>query len=137
MNDLNAKAKQAAESFLSRRGYDILDDGWEDPSGIVDIVAREGDVLVFAEVAVTRDSGRGFPRERSDEACRTAREASALAYLAEHDVTDMMVRFDTVSLVVLGGDRALVRHHINCLSVGIPQQELSGEPDLQALPEAA
>lgn len=137
MNDLNAKAKQAAESFLSRRGYDILDDGWEDPSGIVDIVAREGDVLVFAKVTVTRDSSRGFPRERSDEDCRAAREASALAYLAVHDVTDMMVRFDTVSLVVLGGDRALVRHHINCLSVGIPQQELSGESNLQALPEAA
>lgn len=137
MNDLNAKAKQAAESFLSRRGYDILDDGWEDPSGIVDIVAREGDVLVFAKVTVTRDSSRGFPRERSDEDCRAAREASALAYLTEHDVTDMMVRFDTVSLVVLGGDRALVRHHINCLSVGIPQQELSGESNLQALPEAA
>lgn len=137
MNDLNAKAKQAAESFLSRRGYDILDDGWEDPSGIVDIVAREGDVLVFAEVTVTRDSSRGFPRERSDEGCRAAREASALAYLAEHDVTDMMVRFDTVSLVVLGSDRALVRHHINCLSVGIPQQELSSESNLQALPEAA
>ena len=45
MNDLNAKAKQAAESFLSRRGYDILDDGWEDPSGIVDIVARGAHVL--------------------------------------------------------------------------------------------
>ena len=80
---------------------------------------------------------RGFPRERSEEDRRAAREASALAYLAEHDVTDMMVRFDTVSLVVLGSDRALVRHHINCLSVGIPQQELSSGPDLQALPEAA
>lgn len=80
---------------------------------------------------------RGFPRERSEEDRRAAREASALAYLAEHDVTDMMVRFDTVSLVVLGSDRALVRHHINCLSVEVPQQELSGEPDLQALPEAA
>lgn len=45
MNDLNAKAKQAAESFLSRRGYDILDDGWEDPSGIVDIVACGADVV--------------------------------------------------------------------------------------------
>lgn len=50
-------------------------------------MARESDVLVFAEVAVTRDSSRGFSRERSDEACRAAREASALAYLTEHDVT--------------------------------------------------
>ena len=42
MNDLNAK------------GYDILDDSWEDSSGIVDIVVREGDVLVFAEVTTPR-----------------------------------------------------------------------------------
>ena len=45
--------------------------------------------------------------------------------------------FFNLSLVALGSDRALVRHHINCLSVGIPQQELSDESNLQALPEAA
>ena len=53
------------------------------------------------------------------------------------DESIKLCAFFNLSLVVLGSDRALVRHHINCLSVGIPQQELSDESNLQALPEAA
>ncbi len=53
MNDLNAK------------GYDILDDSWEDSSGIVDIVVREGDVLVFAEVTTPREWHPPCPKSSS------------------------------------------------------------------------
>lgn len=40
----------------------------------------------------------------------------ALAYLSEHDMAEMAVRFDNIALVVMGEDRALLRHHIGCLS---------------------
>ena len=41
----------------------------------------------------------------------------ALAYLAEHDMGEMTVRFDNIALVVANGNRAMVRHHIGCLTV--------------------
>lgn len=58
----------------------------------------------------------GFPAERADAAERTRREMIALAYLAEHDMGEMTVRFDNIALVVANGNRAMVRHHIGCLT---------------------
>lgn len=138
MSNLNEKATRTASRYLEHRGYDILEEGWASPAGTSDVIATDGDVLVFAEVAVTRDSGRGFPRERFDEASRAAREASALAYLAERDVADMMVRFDNICLTAFAEDHALIRHHANALGEALlkhPSPIAASIPD--ALPEAA
>ena len=43
-------------------------------------------------------------------------ERLAAAYLAEHpDGGDFQVRYDVVSILVVNGDRALLRHHRNAL----------------------
>ena len=37
--------------------------------------------------------------------------------ISRHDAdTEVAVRFDVVSLLVIGESKALIRHHINCLS---------------------
>ena len=49
-------------------------------------------------------------------ACRRSQmEAMALAYLGEYNYTDIPVRFDMLSLVPVGSDKALLRHQINAL----------------------
>lgn len=116
MSNLIEKAKTAASRFLQHRGYDILEVGWESPAGTADIIAEDCGTLVFADVKARRDIDRGFPAERLDAAERTRREMIALAYLAEHDLGEMAVRFDNIALVVAGGNRAMVRHHIGCLA---------------------
>ena len=62
MENLKQRAVQAAERFLHHRGYDVVDVGWKSPAGDIDIVARDGDDLVFVEVAA-RDGAAG-PRPR-------------------------------------------------------------------------
>lgn len=116
MSNLNEKAKTAASRFLWHRGYDILEEGWECPAGTADIIAEECGTLVFADVKARRDIDRGFPAERLDAAERTRREMIALAYLAEHDLGEMAVRFDNIAMVIAGENRAMVRHHIGCLT---------------------
>ncbi len=131
MSNLNEQAKKAAASYLRHRGYTVLEEGWTCPAGEIDIVAEDEGTLVFANVKARRDADKGFPAERNGATSRTKREMVALAYLAGHDFTDMPVRFDNVSLVTVGADRALLRHHIGCLSA---------EADLsipESLPEAA
>lgn len=143
MSNLNEKAKKAASRYLERRGYDILEEGWASSAGTSDVIATEGDTLVFVDVKARRDTDKGFPEGRVDAAERTRREMVALAYLAEHDFADMAVRFDNVSLVVIGDDRALVRHHINVLyeAVETPQMaaaSATSDPRIsESLPEAA
>ena len=50
MSNLNEKATRAASRYLEHRGYDILEEGWASPAGTSDIIATEGDTLVFVDV---------------------------------------------------------------------------------------
>lgn len=142
MSNLNLKAMKAASRFLEHRGYEVLETGWKCLAGTSDIVAEDGDVLVFVDVSARDGIDRGFPTDSCSRENRTRREMVALAYLAEHaDVTERPVRFDNVALLVVGPDRAMIRHHINALSEAVaqPQPEAATPTgaDLQALPEAA
>ncbi len=47
---LSIRGEEAAVRFLERRGYWILDRNWSCFAGEADIVARDGDTLVFVEV---------------------------------------------------------------------------------------
>lgn len=58
----------------------------------------------------SRNAGAGFPDTEAD---RKAFERLAAAYLAETEYVDVAVRLDIVSLLVVGDDRALIRHCSN------------------------
>ena len=68
--------------------------------------------MVFVDVGAAAH-GPDMPDERPD---RGRFERLAAAYLAEHpDGGDCQVRYDVVSILVVNGDRALLRHHRNAL----------------------
>ena len=115
MEDLKTRGTMAASRFLSRRGYEVLEEGWRSGAGECEVIALDGDVLAFVKLRVRSDAAKGFPVERGG-ACE--RE-------------DVGVRFDTAAILVIGPDRALIRHHINCMGASEPMR-----PD-DALPETA
>lgn len=112
-DEMAARATEAAARFLERRNYEILD---REPDGF-GAVARDGETIVFVEVRVRHAIERGFDDRPID---REGFELAAAAWLAGHAEVgaDMPVRLDVVSLLILGQDRALVRHHINAASEG-------------------
>ncbi len=142
MSNLKTKATEAAGRFLEHRGYEVLETGWKCPAGTSEIVAEDGDVLVFVDVNARDSIDRGFPTESHSQEARARREMVALAYLSEHpDVTERPIRFDNVALLVVGPDRVMVRHHTNVLgepmTQPLPEAAMPTGADLQALPEAA
>ena len=77
-------------------------------------IARDEDDLVFVACQVTQNSGEGFPEENADLA---ALERLTAAYLAEPlNFEDVLVRFDVVSLLVVGEGQAFLPHHLNAHS---------------------
>ena len=108
---LQNRAIEASALLIERKGYEILDR--EPGAGYVDLVAANGEALVFVHVA-TADSSAGFPDESPD---REAAEAGAVSWLASHvgEFFDMPVRFDEIAFSLIGENRALVRHHIDAL----------------------
>lgn len=114
--ELKPKAIKASERFLESRGYEILEAGWESPAGGADIIARDDEAIVFIEVNAHAGAEAGFPSEADTAAKRARFERAAIAYMAGYGETDVPVRFDIISMVVIGESRAMLRHHINALS---------------------
>ena len=113
---LGRKGEDAAARYLEQRGYDIVARNWKCVAGEADIVARDEDWLVFIEVKTRRNTDKGFPSEAVDERKRSCYERIALAWAASHSDTDVPVRFDVVSIVVVGKDKAVIRHHMNAFT---------------------
>lgn len=119
MKKFNEKVLLAASRFLDRKGYDILEEKWQAPEGDAgfDIICKDEDALVFvtARGRDAREKGFSFAEDGLDrEAC----ESGALQYLAEHpEQADCQVRFDVIALTCISDSRAMIRHHINALSV--------------------
>lgn len=110
------RGDDCAAAYLNRKGYKIVDRSWKCAAGTADIVAIDSDSLVFVEVK-TRSSAE-FPNENNNAKKRERFEKIALSYLQDNEVSDITVRFDVISISVLGSDRCLIRHHVNAFSVG-------------------
>ena len=106
------KGEELAVRFLMRKGYEIAERGWSCEEGAVDIIARDGNDLVFVEVKTRR--GSALPYECGSEAKAARLKRSAVLYTAEHGLNEVEVRFDVMG-VLLVGERAIVRHHVSVL----------------------
>lgn len=116
--ELGKRGEDAAVRFLYRHGYEILERNWTCDAGEADIIARDGDCIVFVEVKTRTSFEKGFPSEAVNARKRQKYEKIAALFLSRHDVVDVAVRFDVVSLLVVGEDRAMLRHHINAFAAG-------------------
>jgi putative endonuclease len=90
-------AESGAERFLEQRGLRVVDRNFRRRFGEIDLVAREGDVLVFVEVR--KRSHRGFAdgAESIDQRKRQRLVRTAEAYLQQRHWRGP-VRFDVVVL---------------------------------------
>lgn len=80
--------------------------------------ARRGDNRGTEHPGVPRPAREhaGAASRTVADADRTALERLAAAYLAEHlDFEDAQIRFDVVSMLIVGESRALLRNHLNAL----------------------
>lgn len=114
--EIGRRGEAAAARYLTHFGYEILEMNWTCPPGEADIIALDGDALVFVEVKTRTNINKGFPVEAVDERKRSKYEKIAAWYLRDYDQVDIPVRFDVVDLLVVAEDRALVRHYKNAFS---------------------
>ena len=101
--------EEKAAAFLESRGYEILERNFSSPGGEIDLIARDGQYLVFVEVKYRRDEGSGNPLEAVTPAKQRVICRVASYYLYTHGYgEDMPCRFDVAA--VLGKQVNLVRN---------------------------
>jgi putative endonuclease len=91
-----------AVRFLKRRGYRILDRNVRLWRGEIDLVAYDGDVLVFIEVKARRSLRFGGTPWAVDLRKQERLSRLAVQYLAKQRLPDCPCRFD---LVLIQGTR--------------------------------
>lgn len=116
--EIGRRGEAAAAYYLEHIGYEVIDRNWTCPAGEADIVARDGEWLVFCEVKTRTNIYKGFPEESVDAEKRDRYEKIAAWYMKHFDELDIPVRFDIISLLVVADDRALVRHLKNAFCHG-------------------
>jgi putative endonuclease len=97
-------AEEAAAAYLQERGCDIVARNWRCRTGEIDLVARDGAVLVFVEVrSRTAPTRYGTALEAvTPRKCLQVRQ-TAEVYLRMTGTTGSPVRFD-VAAVTFGTD---------------------------------
>ena len=73
--------------------------------GEIDLIALDGDCVVFVEVKTRRSSDAGRPVEAVDYHKQLKLTRLALAYLKRHNLLEHRARFDVVSIVWSDGTR--------------------------------
>ncbi len=84
-------------------GYRIIDANYRTRYGEIDIVAKDGDDLVFVEVKTKRSKDYGPPEESVDERKQQKLTRMALMYLTERaGGVNTACRFDVVTVDLSG-----------------------------------
>lgn len=107
---VGAYGENVAVTHLLAAGMTILDRNWRCNLGEIDIVARDGDVLVICEVKTRSSTNLGDPLEAV-----TARKAARLhrlaaAWIRETGVRPPDVRIDLVGVLRARRGAARIEH---------------------------
>ena len=115
---LGREGEDLAHRFLQQKGYYVVARNYRTPtgSGELDVVARQGETLVFVEVKSRRSEEFGAPDRNIDSSKKWKMIRAARDYLRRSGHDPVQVRFDTVS-VVLGDDGAEIRHGVGVFSM--------------------
>jgi len=110
-SNTSEKGKEFAGRYLIREGFEIIERDWHCKAGRVDLIAREGNTLVFVNVASRNHVEDGFPEESVTKSSRRRSETIAASYLAAEMPPSSQVRFDHISIMFTGEQQCFLKHH--------------------------
>ncbi len=92
------RGEDLAVAFLLAGGMAILARNYRCRAGEIDVVARDGDVIVFVEVKERAGRSHGSAVEAVTWEKRRRIVRAARVYAASHRVSEAPIRFDVVSV---------------------------------------
>ncbi len=107
---LGAYGETLAARHLVGQGMVLLDRNWRCELGEIDLVLRDGRVLVVCEVKARSSSAFGSPLEGVTEQKAARLRRLAARWLAAHDLRPAEVRIDIVGVLVPREGGAEVDH---------------------------
>ena len=101
--------ERLAGAYLEQEGYEILEYNYRCKTGEIDIIAKEGQTLVFVEVKYRKDDKKGYPAQAVDQRKQQKIRKSAMIYLKKNHLSfEQQMRFDVVE--ILGKKIRVIKH---------------------------
>lgn len=93
------QGEELAVNYLKKAGFQILETNWRHRRLEVDIIAKDGETLVFVEVKTRSYDYFGRPEEFVDKKKEQHLSQAAAAYM-EQTGHEWAIRFDVVSVLL-------------------------------------
>jgi TIGR00252 family protein len=100
---LGGQGENCAAAYLRKKGYRILEQNYSTHSGEIDIIAENGETLVFVEVKTRSSLRYGTPAEAVNFRKRNKIIQTASWYLRQRHMEHRPCRFDVIEIYATGG----------------------------------
>ena len=116
--ELGKMGESLAAEFLIRSGYEILASNWKAKKAEIDLIAKDGDTLVFVEVKTKSYTYYGQPEEQVDAKKERLIVSAATQYM-DLIQYDWKIRFDIISVVFRNEEDFDLRHYRDAFFPGL------------------
>ena len=96
---LGLVGEKTAVKYLKSQKYKILETNYKRSTGEIDIIAKDGDYIVFVEVKTRTNDACGMPSEAVNHKKQLKYLKTAEFYLLEKSLNDMPCRFDVIEIL--------------------------------------
>lgn len=97
---LGAFGEDTACEYLGKCGYKVLQRNFGCRVGEIDIIAFQGDTIVFIEVKTRSSQRYGLPSEAVSKTKQQRMVKTALYYMQKYKLLDYMCRFDVIEIII-------------------------------------
>ena len=108
-NELGKWGEDLAADYLQRKGYTIIERDWKSGKRDLDIIAQDGNVIVFVEVKTRRNRLFGEPEESVDYH-KLQNLQQAISHYVKFKHIRQEIRFDIISIVGTVGTDTDIQH---------------------------
>jgi putative endonuclease len=101
--DLGKLGEDLAVKKIKQLGYQYITRNYRCALGEIDLIARDGDCLVFLEIKTRKGRPIGYSKEAIDHRKRRQISKVALTYMKAHHCVDIRSRFDVIAISIMNG----------------------------------
>ena len=99
-----------AAAVLVKKGFRLIERNYRYGKGEIDIIAKDGDLLVFIEVKARKNLEFGPPELAITRGKQNQIKKIAAAYLYEKEIKDTQCRFDVVAIQFMPKQNPKINH---------------------------